>query len=95
MNAAELPIARFRLGKIVATANALQQLTPEDILAGIQRHQAGDWGELGSADSQANERSLRQGLRLSSLYRAGNGQKFWLITEANRSVTSVLLPEDS
>ena len=95
MNAAKFPIARFRLGKIVVTPNALQQLTPDDILAAIQRHQTGDWGELSSADSQENERSLRQGLRLSSLYRARNGKKFWLITEANRSATSVLLPEDS
>lgn len=89
-----LAVARFRLGHIVATPNALSRLTQEDILAGIRRHQSGDWGELDEHDRQENEASLIGGARLMSAYRAANGTTFWLITEADRSVTTVLLPED-
>jgi hypothetical protein len=94
MSTPTVPIALFRLGKIVATPNALEQLSPEDILAAIQRHQAGDWGEVAAEDRQQNERALREGLRLFSVYRAANGTKFWVITEAGREATTLLLPED-
>ena len=88
------PIAKFRCGKIVSTPNALSQLTQEDILMGIRRHQAGDWGDVDDDDRQANERALIEGTWLWSVYHAANGVKFWLITEADRSATTVLLPED-
>ena len=89
-----LPIARFRLGKIVSTPNALDRLTQEDILKGIQRHQAGDWGDVDEHDRAANERALIEGTRLWSVYHASNGVKFWLITDAGRGHSTVLLPED-
>ncbi len=91
---AKLCLAKFRLGHIVSTPNALSQLTQEDILTGIQRHQAGDWGEVDEHDRMENELSLQKGFRLLSVYHAGNGVKFWIITEADRSATTVLLPED-
>ena len=91
---AKLALARFRLGHIVTTPNALLQLTNEDILIGIQRHQAGDWGDVSAHDWTANERALINGTRLLSVYCSANGIKFWLITEADRSVTTILLPED-
>jgi len=94
MSATSVPIALFRLGRIVATRNALERLTPEDILLGIRRHQAGDWGDLTEPDWQANDRALQQGARLLSVYRAGSGTRFYLITEANRQTTTALLPED-
>ena len=94
MSATALPIAKFRLGKIVSTPNALAQLSQDDILAGIQRHQAGDWGEMDEHDRQENESSLQNGFRLLSVYRSAAGVKFWLITEADRSVTTILMPED-
>ena len=94
MNNVSLPIARFRLGRIVATPNALEHLTQEDILRGIQRHQAGDWGDVDEHDWQANDRSLTRGTRLVSVYHSKQGTKFWLITEADRRLTTVLLPED-
>jgi hypothetical protein len=72
----------------VATPNALRSLT------GIQRHQAGDWGNLTDDDRAANDSALVQGGRILSAYEAVNGTKFWLITEADRSVTTILLPED-
>ena len=94
MSAIAMPSAKFRLGKIVSTPNALAHLSQDDILLGIQRHQAGDWGDVPVGNSAANERALIEGTRLWSVYRAANGTKFWLITEADRSVTTVLLPED-
>jgi hypothetical protein len=66
----------------------------EDIHRGIQRHQAGDWGDVSAVDREANERALIEDTRLWSVYHAANGMKFWIITEADRSVTTVLLPED-
>ena len=94
MSARTIPTAKFRLGKIVSTPNALERLTQDDILLAIGRHQAGDWGDVSKDDSAKNELALNQGLRLWSVYHATNGAKFWLITEGNRSATTVLMPED-
>ena len=94
MTTTVLPIAKFRLGKIVSTPNAVEQLTQEDILIAIGRHQAGDWGDMDEHGRDENELSLKLGMRLWSVYHAANGVKFWLITEAERSHTTVLLPED-
>ena len=86
--------ALFQICHIVATPNALNTLTHEDILSAIQRHLSGDWGDVIEADYQENELSLREDFRLWSAYHAKNGTKFWVITEADRSRTTVLLPED-
>ena len=84
---------KFPLGQIAVTANAQAQLDPAAIQDGLRRHAAGDWGELCQDDRQENELSLEEGGRLMSVYRCGN-VKFWIITEADRSATTVLLPED-
>ena len=86
--------AKFSLGQIVATPNALAQLAQPDITLALSRHITGDWGELDEHDRQENELSLREGYRLLSAYQATNGTRFWIITEADRSVTTILLPED-
>lgn len=86
--------AKFSLGQIVATPNALSHLTKQDIDAAIRRHVGGDWGDVCTDDAKENELSLKEGFRLLSVYRAENGTKFWIITEADRSATTVLLPED-
>lgn len=86
--------ARFPLGQIVATPNALRSLTQDDIIAGLRRHINGDWGDLDEEDKRANERALREDTRLLSAYHGTGGTKFWIITEADRSVTTILLPED-
>ena len=95
MSAHTIPVAVLRLGRIVVTPNALESLTQEDILTAIQRHQAGDWGNLTADNRAANDRALAQGGRIISAYQATNGTRFWLITEADRSATTVLLPEDN
>jgi hypothetical protein len=84
----------FPLGRAVITPNAQRQLHLEDVLLSLQRHAARDWGDLCPVDKAENELSLRQGSRLLSAYKDRNGTKFWIITEADRSVTTVLLPED-
>ena len=94
MTTRTIPVAVFRLGRIVSTPNALQPLAKEDILKGIQRHQAGDWGDLKTGNREANDRALAQGGRIVSAYNAHNGTRFWVITEADRSATTILLPED-
>jgi len=92
MNA--VPTARFRLGRIVATTFARERLTDADILSGIQRHHSGDWGDVNENDRNENERSLIEGRRLLSAYHASSGVKFWIITETDRSFSTVLLPEE-
>lgn len=72
----------------------MQSLTNFDILSALGRHQAGDWGEVTESDSEENEFSLANGLRLLSAYTSTDGEKFWIITEADRSYTTVLLPGD-
>ena len=94
MSERTIPVAVLRLGRIVATPNLLESISQDDILFGIQRHQAGDWGALTDEDRLANDRALVEGTRILSAYRADSGTKFWIITEADRSVTTVLLPED-
>jgi hypothetical protein len=86
----------FPLGQVVATRNVLKALTkagvdPAQLLA---RHQSGDWGQVCAADARENERSLRHGWRVLSNYTLRTGAKVWLLIESDRSVTTILKPED-
>jgi hypothetical protein len=87
--------APLPLGRVVATPGALKLLTqarayPFDLLA---RHATGDWGELCTFDRHQNEIALREGLRVLSSYPVGR-ECVWVITEADRSITTILLPEE-
>ncbi|MDE2125277.1 MAG: hypothetical protein KGJ62_01660 [Armatimonadetes bacterium] len=85
------------LGRLLATPAALEALTDAKVtpLEFIRRHQRGDWGEVCKADQEENELSLREGFRLLSAYTLPQtGAKIWIITEADRSVTTILLPEE-
>jgi hypothetical protein len=86
----------FPLGQTVATPGALEALgqagqLPFHFLA---RHARGDWGELCPADKRANDRALREGDRLLSAYKTSTGERLWVITEADRSATTILLPSE-
>jgi hypothetical protein len=85
---------KFPLGALVSTPGALDALTHDEILTAISRHVRGDWGDLCEEDRIENEVSLRMGFRLFSVYHSLNGVKFYIITEADRSVTTVLLPSE-
>jgi len=86
----------LELGRVVATPGALEAL----IAAGetgeryLFRHECGDWGDLCAEDREVNERALRLGQRILSEYRLSTGEKLWIITEWDRSVTTLLLPSE-
>mgnify|MGYP000163561286 CR=1 FL=1 len=84
----------FPLGSLVITRGALDVLHRPDVDASLMRHRAGDWGDLCAEDVEANKAALAQGLRVLSVYHDRSGTKFWIITEADRSVTTILLPEE-
>jgi hypothetical protein len=84
---------KFPLGQTVITANAQARLDPADVAQGLSRHARGDWGDIPPEDAGQNEFGLKHGERLFSAYGKG-GNRFWIITERDRSVTTVLLPED-
>jgi hypothetical protein len=86
--------ALFAPGQIVITAHAKNVLHPADVPVCLARHLSGDWGELCEEDRAENQRALSQGLRLFSVYHDRNRRKFYVITEHDRSVTTILLPED-
>ena len=89
-----MSVAKFDLGRLVATPNALAQVSHEEVLASLSRHVRGDWGDCCPDDKAANDAALLDGTRLFSVYHTANQTKFWIITEADRLVTTVLLPED-
>jgi hypothetical protein len=91
-----IPGAKFPLGRIVSTVGALAAVegAGQDFLPFLQRHVQGDWGELDPEDIQENEFSLVNGFRLLSAYTLSDGTRIWIITEADRSVTTILLPAE-
>jgi len=88
--------SRFPLGETYITPGAEEAL----MLAGqtgiefLRLHMSGDFGELADDDAQENELSLQEGLRVLSAYRTAKGHKLWIITEADRSTTTILLPDE-
>lgn len=86
---------RFPLGQTVATPGALEILetTGTSPLALLARHQSGDWGNVPLEDANENEFSVQKGFRILSSYSVGQ-ERLWVITEADRSVTTILRPEE-
>lgn len=85
---------RFPLGRLFTTPGALEVLGGwEQVLLLLSRHVRGDWGEVCADDRAANEQALQNGERLLSAYTV-NGKRVWIITEADRSATTVLLAEE-
>ena len=90
-------MSRFNPGKAVATPGALAALeaSGESLFDYIARHLSGDWGDIDAHDRTENQLSLEQGFRLMSVYTLSiTGVKIWVITEADRSSTCILLPEE-
>jgi hypothetical protein len=87
---------RFPLGQVVATPGALQALAEagENPMPFIVRHVTGDWGDLDEHDRQENEFSVLHGFRILSAYTLSTGARIWIITEADRSATTLLLPSE-
>lgn len=89
-------IPRFALGQLAITTGARDALTESEQSPNefLQRHANGDWGELDEYDRRENELSIRDGFRILSAYRTRLGSRLWIITEADRSATTILLPEE-
>jgi hypothetical protein len=84
----------FSLGQLYITAAAQAVLSDDDVRQALSRHRAGDWGDVHPNDRGRNDEALVSGERLLSVYAAADGTRFWIITEADRSATTVLLPDD-
>lgn len=86
----------FPLGMMLCTQGAKDAIEEaEETFEGLlNRHMTGDWGDLCAEDKQENETSLKQGFRILSAYNLSTGVKIWLITEADRSATTFLLPSE-
>lgn len=84
----------FLIGNLFATPNAISQVSNDEIQAALARHQKGDWGEVCKEDRLANNVAVVNETRILSAYKTSKGKKFWIITEADRSSTTVLMPED-
>ena len=89
-----VPDARFPLGRTVITANARCVLTDRDINVALERHQSCDWGTVSESDRRSNDNALKRDERILSVYKSTGGEKFWILTEADRSCTTVLMPDD-
>ena len=89
-------VGRFALGQTFITPGAEEaiQIAGQTAIEFLRRHMSCDWGEVSEEDAQENEFSLMEGFRLLSAYRTGKGQKVWIITEADRSATTILLPSE-
>ena len=87
---------KFPPGQIVATPGALDAFTAagEEPLTYLARHLAGDWGEVCEEDAKENEFSVENGFRILSAYTLSTGVKIWILSEADRSATTVLLPSE-
>lgn len=86
--------AKFSIGRLLSTPGALAKVSPEEMFTALSRHANGDWGDVNEHDRQENELSLQHGLRLFSVYHSQARVRFWIITEASRASTTVLLPEE-
>lgn len=85
----------FALGQVVSTPNALAfaEKHQTDLLQLLYRHQTGDWGDLEDEDKESNEEALINDTRIFSSYSIAE-DKIWIITEADRSFTTLLMPSD-
>lgn len=86
----------FPLGRLLATPGALRAMVAAEdtVFPYLARHARGDWGTVDREDRQANDAALQGGARLLSAYRLKDGTRIWIITEADRSATTLLLPEE-
>jgi len=85
---------RFNPGRLCMTPSVASTVPADEILKALEQHAAGDWGLVDQSDWEQNDQALTNDKRLFSVYQSSAGQKFWIITEANRTQTTVLLPEE-
>ncbi len=88
--------AKFVLGRLLATPGALKALAQagQEAIEFLSRHQHGDWGDMDDEDKKENDLSVLNNYRILSAYKLKTGVKIWIITEADRSATTILLPSE-
>ncbi len=86
----------FSLGQLVATPGALRalQISGESPKVFLDRHVTGDWGDMDTEDQKANDAAVKDGSRIFSAHTTSKGVKLWVITEADRTATTILLPDE-
>ena len=89
-----VPYSLFPLGNLYSTRGINESLDRQEMFAMVARHACGDWGICCQEDKLANQQALKTGARLLSVYRSKSGDKIWIITEADRSATTVLYPSE-
>jgi hypothetical protein len=82
------------MGRVFVTQGILEILRPSEISAALDRHGLLNWGDVPDEDKRANDEAMKTGLRVLSAWTSEAGAKFWIITEADRSMTTVLLPSE-
>jgi hypothetical protein len=87
-------IVSFPSGSLYVTPGVIARLSVGDVMDALERHLVGDWGDLTEQDWRENEYAVDKDLRLFSAYQTEDGTRFWIITEADRSATTVLLPDE-
>lgn len=85
---------RFRCGQLCVTPAVLKKLAPMELISLINRHRSGDWGDISEHDASVNEEALRHKERVISWYTASTGEHIMIVTEADRSVTTILLTDE-
>lgn len=85
---------KFESGRFMATPGTLEAIPTKELTSALSRHLDGDWGDLSESDARLNDEAITGGGRIFSAYISSNGVKFWIITEADRSCTTVLLPNE-
>ena len=85
---------KFELGQVLITPGARDDLELKDVASSLVRHASGDFGDVSEEDWELNEEAVDTGDRILSAYHDRNGVKFWIITEWDRSATTILLPSD-
>lgn len=88
-----MSVVKFDIGKLVATQRALQEFRRDELWDCLVKHMANDWGDLCQEDKDLNDQAVRQGGRILSAYTV-RGKKVWIITEADRASTTILLPDE-
>ena len=89
----------INMGRLLMTRGVNDLVAEDDdfakfVTGSLTRHRRGDWGNLTDEDKQENELSLKAGYRLLSAYEAEGLPKIWIITEADRSATTILFPDE-
>lgn len=85
---------RFRCGQLCATPAVLKAVPPMELVRFMNRHRSGDWGDVCEQDAKANEDALHYGDRIISWYTASTGDRVMILTEADRSATTILLADE-